>query len=117
MQRDEHQWWDETKDARGFHRVPAQAPATLLSTALGRVAAMVMNLSQSGCRIRTCARCHRGDHFVLKFDAIGPRAVTVVWHDGDEVGLVFDELLSWAVVTGIARHGREPIEARAAGND
>lgn len=97
-----HDWQDEWKERRRFHRVPTDCPAVLLSTALGRVNATVLDLSQSGCRIRLRAKCRRGDQFVLRIGSFGPRAVTIAWHDGNEVGMVFAELLAWTVVSAIA---------------
>ena len=99
--------WDDQKDARRFHRVPADTSATLVSSALGRVATQVLDLSQGGCRMRTNVRCEGGDRFVLKFDAIGPKSVTVAWRRDDgagnaEVGLHFAEPLSWSLVEEIA---------------
>lgn len=102
MRGDEQRWWDELKDGRRFHRVPADAPAALVSTALGRVRATVLDISQGGCRVRVGARCHDGDRFVLKLEMIGPRAVAVAWHRDEEVGLVFAEPLGWAAVAQVA---------------
>jgi len=103
--------WDELKDARRFQRVPAHASATLMSTALGRVAVSVCDLSQGGCRMHTNIRCREGDRFVLKLDGIGPKAVTVAWRTEDgaggaEIGLAFAEPISWSVVEGIALRRR-----------
>jgi hypothetical protein len=99
--------WNGLQDARRFQRVPASASATLMSTALGRIAVPVLDLSQGGCRTRTSIRCREGDRFVLKLDGIGPRAVTVAWRTEDqagsaEMGLAFAEPIAWSVVQGIA---------------
>lgn len=102
MLRADPDWREELKDGRQFQRVPVQASASLVSSALGRVDATLIDLSQSGCRIRVRVRCERGDHFVLRIGSIGPRAVVTAWRRGDEVGLAFAQPLAWAVVAGIA---------------
>ena len=103
MLKDDPHWREAPKDGRQFQRVPVTGcPASLLSTALGRVDATLVDLSQSGCRIRARVRCERGDHFVLRIGSIGPRAVVAAWRRDDEVGLAFAEPLAWAVVAGIA---------------
>lgn len=100
---------EAAKERRRFHRVPLDRPAELLSTALGRVGATLVDLSQSGCRVRTRARCQAGDHFVLRIGPFGARAVTVAWRQDETVGLAFAELLAWTVVTAIAFP--EPVSA------
>lgn len=95
-------WLSPSKERRRFLRVNVDVPAMLMSTALGRVKARLVNLSQSGCCIRTRARAYRGDHFVLTIEQLGPRAVQAAWRDEGLVGLSFDEPLSWAVVIRLA---------------
>lgn len=99
--------WDGLKDARRFQRVPAAASAVLMSTALGRIAVPILDLSQGGCRTRTNIRCREGDHFVLKLDGIGPRGVRIAWRHEDgagaaEMGLAFAEPIAWSIVQDIA---------------
>ncbi|WP_174279534.1 PilZ domain-containing protein [Sphingomonas bacterium] len=95
-------WRDASKERRGFQRVSARVDAALLSTALGRVAATVTDLSQAGCRLRTRARGWRGDHLVLAIGDLAPRAVTVVWAGEGELGVVFAQPLHWTVMTDLA---------------
>ena len=98
----EADWRTTSKERRGFQRLPAAVDAALLSTALGRVAAITVDVSQAGCRLRTRARGQRGDHLVLTLGAIGPRAVTIAWAAGGELGLAFAQPLHWTVVTDLA---------------
>lgn len=106
MLRELPEWNLPPKERRRLHRFCVDSPALLLSTALGKVNANLVDLSQFGCRIRTRARCYRGEHFVLTIDSLCPHAVKVAWsHDG-EVGLSFIEGLSWAVVTALVARSR-----------
>lgn len=100
---DEAAGWIEPKERRQLLRLPVEARAMLISSALGRVAATVIDLSQAGCRVRSRARCHRGDHLVLTIETFAPRFVEAAWwHDG-EVGLAFSQPLAWAVVAEIVQ--------------
>lgn len=83
-------------------RLAVEAPAVLLSTARVRVRAGVLDLSRTGCRVRTRLRCCRGDGFVLRIGAFEPKAVTVAWISDGEVGLAFARPLAWSVVRAIA---------------
>lgn len=102
MEPDPADWRQPKKERRLLHRVPASEHAALLSSALGRVDAELLDLSQTGCRIRSRVCCRRGDRFVLRIDSFGPRAVTTAWQQGDSIGVAFVEPLAWAVVAMIA---------------
>lgn len=103
MLRDISLWEVASKERRQYHHLKVRLPADLLSAALGRVHATVIDFSQAGCRIRTRARCHRGDRLVLTIRGLGPQAVQAAWRGDDNVGLLFAEPLSWAVVMQLAK--------------
>lgn len=102
MLQDPGHWWGVPKERRRFHRIPSDVPAALLSTALGRVAATVTDLSQNGCRLRTHARCHRGDTLVVTFGGMSPRAVIAAWRENGEMGFAFIDPLAWSIVATLA---------------
>ena len=102
MRANKPDWVASSRERRVFHRFLVNLPASLLSTALGRVSATVVDFSQAGCRIRTRARCYRGDRLVLTIKGLSPRAVEAAWRGDGVVGLAFAEPLSWAVVTQLA---------------
>ena len=102
-----------SKERRRFQRLQVSVPATLISTALGRVNAVLVDISQAGCRIRTRARAHRGEYFVLTIGELGPRAVQAAWRHDGQVGLAFAEPLGWAVVMQMAIPDAVTAERRA----
>lgn len=74
------------------------APATVSSSADGRMACRVDNLSRAGCRIHIQCRFAVGTYFSLTFPDRQPIGCRVAWSDGLRCGLEFLTPLHVAVL-------------------
>ena len=103
--------WDEHPESlrNGPRRLVAIA-ASLSSTAHGRIACRVDNLSRAGCRVLVQCRFAAETFLSLTFPGRSPLGARVVWSDGLRCGLEFINPLHIAVLDdllGLFQRGPE----------
>ena len=96
------------RDGPGGRRVAAREPvllnAALLTLETSRPVILV-DVSKTGARLRVREALSRGQQIWLKINPVDIFG-TVVWVDGEECGVLFDEPLADAEVTSLQARGK-----------
>jgi hypothetical protein len=113
------------EEARAAQRRPAMAPSTLRARGLTATDVVVVDLSQTGARIRAEAYLAIGDEISIGLCGVGARRAYVAWQRDGDYGCAFDAPLEPHEVTqafssaSVVRLGTsaQVKEAVAAGNN
>lgn len=89
------------EDQRRTLRIPVSA--SLRGVAVDRMPATITDISCDGCQVRFASYLAPNTYVVLTIPSFAPLGATVVWTDGDAIGLQFAEPLHAAIVDHIAR--------------
>jgi len=87
------------QDARAAERRTAMAPSTLRARGLTATDVTVVDLSQTGARIRTDAALATGDEISIGLSGVGARRAYVAWKRDGDYGCAFELPLEPGEVT------------------
>lgn len=90
-------------EMRRHRRLPALRYTALRTSHHGVVPGSIVDLSVSGCRVSTQGTFAQGTHVCLRIEGMNSMWGTVVWQQGTDVGIAFDQPMHPAVVEHIAR--------------
>lgn len=93
-------------DGRARERRSISVNAHLTSSATGRLAVTITDLSETGCQVSRSARLVEGSFITLVMPGLSAIGAQVMWGSASSIGLRFDRPLHSSVVEHIARSAR-----------
>ena len=93
-------------DGRARERRSISIKAYLTSSATGRLAVTITDLSETGCQVARSARLVEGSFITLVMPGLSAIGAQVMWGSASSIGLRFERPLHSSVVEHVARTAR-----------